>query len=51
VTARREGKWMHYAWAEQADPVSRNVMNGFRDWLARDEALRRERAGLKRVCC
>ncbi|EDY20714.1 transcriptional regulator, ArsR family [Chthoniobacter flavus Ellin428] len=51
VAARREGKWMHYAWAELGDPISRNVMNGLRDWMAKDEILRRERAALKRVCC
>ena len=51
VTSRREGKWMHYAWTEQPDPVSRNIMNGLRDWMAKDKTLRRERAALKRVCC
>ena len=51
VTARREGKWMHYAWAELPDPIACNVMNGLRDWMAKDETLRRERAALRRVCC
>lgn len=51
VTARREGKWMHYTWAEQSEPVAGNVMDGLRDWMAKDEALGSERAALKRVCC
>jgi ArsR family transcriptional regulator len=51
VTARREGKWMHYAWAELKDPVSRNIMDGLRDGMAKDVTLRRERAALKRACC
>jgi ArsR family transcriptional regulator len=51
VTARREGKWMHYGWADQKDPVVRNVMGSLRDWMAKDEKLRTERAALKRVCC
>ena len=51
VTSRREGQWMHYAWAELPDPVARNVMSGLRDWMAKDETLCRERAALKRVCC
>lgn len=51
VTARREGKWMHYAWAELADPVARHFLSGLRDWMAKDETLRQERAALKRVCC
>jgi len=51
VTARREGKWMHYTWASHASPAVRNVMDVVRDSMARDEGLRRERAALKRVCC
>ncbi len=51
VTSRREGKWMHYAWAELKDPVLRNIMDGLSDGMAKDETLRRERAALKRVCC
>jgi ArsR family transcriptional regulator len=51
VVARREGKWMHYGWAEQADPVIRNVMDGLRDWMAKDAKLRTERRKLKQVCC
>ena len=51
VSARREGKWMHYGWASHRDPVIRSVMDGLRDWMAKDEKLRNERAALKRVCC
>ena len=51
VTARREGKWMHYGWAKQADPVARNLMHSLREGMAKDEELRREREALKRVCC
>lgn len=51
VTSRREGKWIHYSWAEFTDPVIRNLMDGLRDWMAKDETLRRERTALKRVCC
>jgi ArsR family transcriptional regulator len=51
VQARREGKWMHYAWARTADPVTRSLMDGLRDWMAKDEAMVKERSALKRICC
>lgn len=51
VKSHREGKWIYYGWAELGDPVSRNLLAGLRDWMAKDETLRRERAALKRVCC
>jgi ArsR family transcriptional regulator len=51
VTARRDGKWMHYAWAPPASAAARNLMGALRDSLAKDERLGRERALLKRVCC
>ncbi len=30
VEARRNGKWTHYRWAEQADPLVRHVLLGLR---------------------
>src|SRR5258708_673615 len=51
VTARREGKWMHYGWVEHRDPVTRGVLDGLRDWMAKDATLRAERSSLKRLCC
>ncbi len=51
VAARREGKWMHYRWAEELDPVTRGLLDGLRDWMAKDEKLVRERAALKKLCC
>lgn len=51
VSVRREGKWMHYGWADQSDLVIRSMMESLRDWMAKDEKLRTERAALKRVCC
>ena len=51
VTTRREGKWMHYGWRKQADPVTRSILEGVRDWMMKDPALRQERRALKGVCC
>jgi ArsR family transcriptional regulator len=51
VEARREGIWMHYGWAKHSDPVTAGIMDGLRDWMAKDAAMTRERAALKRTCC
>jgi ArsR family transcriptional regulator, arsenate/arsenite/antimonite-responsive transcriptional repressor len=51
VTARREGKWMHYGWAPQTEPLICNLMNGLRDWMAKDAASIQERRTLKKMCC
>ncbi len=50
VVARREGKWMYYTWAHGNDALIRTVVNGLRDWMAKDPTLRSERAALRRVC-
>lgn len=51
VIARREGKWMHYAWASPASPAVRNVLDALRDSMAKDPKPQRERALLQRLCC
>jgi len=51
VTARREGQWMYYRWANQADPLARDLLAGLRDGLAKSKDLQRERTALKRACC
>ena len=51
VTARREGKWMHYGWVTHEEPVTRNVMDSLRDWMTKDASMTRERDALKKVCC
>ena len=51
VIARREGKWMHYGWADHGDAATRGILAGLRDWMAKDEGLRAEREALKRSGC
>jgi ArsR family transcriptional regulator len=51
VEARRNGKWTHYRWAEQADPLVRHVLLGLRQWMAKDNAMNRERRRRGDVCC
>ena len=51
VEARRNGKWTHYRWAEQADPLVRHVLLGLRQWMAKDNAMNGERRRRGEVCC
>lgn len=51
VTARREGKWMHYRVVEPPDPQAAHVFNEVRAWLREDADLKRDRERLMKVCC
>jgi ArsR family transcriptional regulator len=51
VSARREGKWMHYRIAEPPDPHAARVFDEVRAWLAQDAQMRRDRERLVNVCC
>jgi ArsR family transcriptional regulator len=51
VEARRNGKWMHYRWTKQGDPLVRHVILGLRQWMANDEKMTSERRRRSQVCC
>ena len=51
VSARREGKWMHYRIVEPSDPHAARVMKELMGWLARDREMQRDRERLVKVCC
>jgi ArsR family transcriptional regulator len=51
VEAQRNGKWIHYRWAQHGDPLVRHVLIGLRDWMGKDERLKAERARRGKVCC
>lgn len=51
VTARREGKWMHYRIVEPPDPHAAHVFSEVRAWLRADEELKRDQERLMKVCC
>jgi ArsR family transcriptional regulator, arsenate/arsenite/antimonite-responsive transcriptional repressor len=51
VTARREGKWMHYRIAEPPDPHAARVFSEVCAWLKQDREMLRDRERLVRVCC
>jgi ArsR family transcriptional regulator len=51
VSARREGKWIHYRISEPSEPHAARVMREVMEWLAQDEEMRRDRERLIRACC
>ncbi|HEX8926628.1 MAG TPA: metalloregulator ArsR/SmtB family transcription factor [Terriglobales bacterium] len=51
VTARREGKWMHYRIAFPAYDCARQLLNTVLNCLAQDKAMQRDRERLGRACC
>ena len=51
VAARREGKWIHYRIVEPDDPCAARIFREVRTWLANDEAMKRDRARLTKICC
>ena len=51
VSARREGKWMHYRVAEPADAHGARVFAEVRAWLTEDREMQRDRTRLAQVCC
>jgi ArsR family transcriptional regulator, arsenate/arsenite/antimonite-responsive transcriptional repressor len=51
VDARRNGKWMHYRWAQHGDPLVRHVLSGLRAWMAKDDRMNGERRRRLKVCC
>jgi ArsR family transcriptional regulator len=51
VDARRNGKWIHYRWAQHGDSLVRHVLAGLREWMTRNPAMNGERRRRKKVCC
>lgn len=51
VDAQRDGKWMHYRWAQQTDPLVRHILLGLRAWMAKDGTMNAERCQRGKVCC
>jgi ArsR family transcriptional regulator len=51
VTARRNGKWMHYRAALPSDPSATRVLSAVREWLANDPEMQSDRGRLVRLCC
>src|SRR2546421_7465856 len=51
VTARREGKWMHYRISEPSDPQAKEVLDRSLDLVASDPQMQKDRKRLVTVCC
>src|SRR2546422_11345864 len=51
VSARREGKWMHYRIVEPADSHAARIFNEVCAWLREEPEMRRDRERLVKVCC
>ena len=51
VSARREGKWIHYSIAKPADAAHARVLEATLGALARDRQMQRDRLALEKVCC
>lgn len=51
VSARREGKWMHYRIVEPSDPHAARIFKEVRAWLKEDALMQRDRERLVKVCC
>ncbi|MDQ6651573.1 MAG: metalloregulator ArsR/SmtB family transcription factor [Acidobacteriota bacterium] len=51
VSARREGKWIHYRIVEPRDPRAASIFREVRAWLANEPAMQSDRARLRKICC
>jgi len=51
VSARKDGKWVHYRVAEPSDPNAARILREMLAWLKDDPDMRRDRERLVKVCC
>jgi ArsR family transcriptional regulator, arsenate/arsenite/antimonite-responsive transcriptional repressor len=51
VSARREGKWMHYRIVMPPHAGASRILSQTLDWLKEDTAMRADRSRLARACC
>ncbi len=51
VTARREGKWMHYRIVAPPNAGAARVLQEILDWLKEEKAMQADRTRLTRACC
>jgi ArsR family transcriptional regulator, arsenate/arsenite/antimonite-responsive transcriptional repressor len=51
VSARREGKWMHYRLVEPPDPHAAKIFREVRSWLENHPDMQRDKARLEKICC
>ncbi|MBA2606704.1 MAG: metalloregulator ArsR/SmtB family transcription factor [Acidobacteriota bacterium] len=51
VTARREGKWMHYRIQMPEDTSAARIVQSILDWLESEEEMQKDYNNLIKVCC
>ena len=51
VSARREGKWMHYRILPQADEAAASILRAVLASMATDKLMQADVAKLERACC
>ncbi len=51
VSARREGKWMHYRIVDPPDSRAANVLSDVLHWISQEKEMQRDRKRLVKVCC
>ena len=51
VSARREGKWMHYKIVEPPTRAAAQILRQVLDALRQDRAMQGDRARLTKACC
>src|SRR5271165_2768796 len=51
VSARRQGKWMHYRIVMPPHIGASQILRQTLDWLKEDKAMLADRARLSRACC
>lgn len=50
VSARREGKWMHYRLAQPPDPYAARTLRDVLAWLKADKKMQRDQARMVKMC-
>lgn len=51
VSARRDGKWIHYSIARPSDPHAAAVLDAALNAVASDKQMQRDAGSLERACC
>lgn len=51
VTARRDGKWMHYSLKRPSNRLAAEIFDATLKMLAADKAMMKDRQLLEKVCC
>jgi len=51
VTARRDGKWIHYSLARPEDPHAAAVLDATLHAIENERQMKHDRLALSRVCC